>query len=143
MNGVWKKNWPMCVYEYPGFPQSPAATNQQIVQLVQQAGFNEVHEENIEDLLEGYGESLTNEELLQLEPTLHAFFKKKTTTSVPPPVIAQSADTTASTTTTTLSATFPPPPPAPPPPPVLSPEDYGSDHSASSEEADDPAPSNN
>lgn len=66
MNGVWRKIWPECVYGFKGFPQQDTLTKD-IVKLAQQAGFEEVDENDVTELLESHNEELTNEDLLELE----------------------------------------------------------------------------
>ncbi|KAK3875186.1 hypothetical protein Pcinc_019926 [Petrolisthes cinctipes] len=66
MNGVWKKIWPECIYGFKGFPQQSILTKE-IVMLAQQAGFEEVDENDVTELLESHNEELTNEDLMELE----------------------------------------------------------------------------
>ena len=66
MNAVWKKVWPECVHNFTGFADVPLITSQ-IVDLAQEAGFEEVDEEDVDDLLESHAEPLSNEDLMELE----------------------------------------------------------------------------
>ncbi|KAK3884365.1 hypothetical protein Pcinc_011376 [Petrolisthes cinctipes] len=66
MNGVWRKIWPECIYGFKGFPQQSILTKE-IVRLAQQAGFEEVDENDVTELLESQNEELTNEDLMELE----------------------------------------------------------------------------
>ena len=68
MNGCWGKLWPECNTGFGGFDGAAnvrAITND-IVRLSHLAGFREVDEDDIEDLLESHDEPLTNEELMDL-----------------------------------------------------------------------------
>ena len=66
MNAVWKKVWPECVHNFTGFADVPLITSQ-IVDLAQEAGFEEVDEEDVDDLLESHAEPFSNEDLMELE----------------------------------------------------------------------------
>ncbi|XP_029649971.1 tigger transposable element-derived protein 1-like [Octopus sinensis] len=69
MNSVWKNMWPDCVRDFTDFPpvESLHQVQQDIVTLANSAGFEEVKENDVIELLESHGESLSNEELLLLE----------------------------------------------------------------------------
>ncbi|KFD64279.1 hypothetical protein M514_23563 [Trichuris suis] len=64
-NGVWKKLCPEAVGRSEGFEAS--SLNPQIVELAREAGFMEVDEEDIEEVLASHEEDVTKEELLQLQ----------------------------------------------------------------------------
>ncbi|KFD61368.1 hypothetical protein M514_26423 [Trichuris suis] len=64
-NGVWKKLCPEAVGRSEGF--EPSSLNPQIVELAREAGFMEVDEEDIEEVLASHEEDVTEEELLQLQ----------------------------------------------------------------------------
>lgn len=66
MNGVWRKVWPECVHDFTGFP-SVSDIRKDIVQLSHEAGFEDVDDEDVAELLASHEEPLTNEELTMLE----------------------------------------------------------------------------
>nr|XP_006128720.1 tigger transposable element-derived protein 1-like [Pelodiscus sinensis] len=67
MNGVWAKLWPECVNDLKGFKDIIPAIKKDILGLAKKAGFDEVEEDDVTQLLQSHGEELTNEELMQLE----------------------------------------------------------------------------
>ncbi|XP_014788567.1 tigger transposable element-derived protein 1-like [Octopus bimaculoides] len=69
MNSVWKNIWPDCVRDFTDFPpvESLYQVQQDIVTLTNSAGFEEVKENDVIELLVSHRESLSNEELLLLE----------------------------------------------------------------------------
>lgn len=60
---MWKKIWPECVNAFKGFPKSDLAVKE-IVSLAHGAGFQEIEERDIVDLLQSHHEELTKEELM-------------------------------------------------------------------------------
>uniref|UniRef100_UPI00358DF661 tigger transposable element-derived protein 1-like isoform X2 n=1 Tax=Myxine glutinosa TaxID=7769 RepID=UPI00358DF661 len=66
MSGVWRNVWPECVHYLKDFVDLPAIRTQ-IVDLAKEAGFNEVDEDDVGELLESHGEDLTNDDLIQLD----------------------------------------------------------------------------
>ncbi|KAG7174211.1 Tigger transposable element-derived protein 1-like 158, partial [Homarus americanus] len=65
MNSVWRKLWPECVHNFVSFPSVPAV-RKTILTLVKKAGFDEVDDTDVEDLLDSHNEELTNEDLIEL-----------------------------------------------------------------------------
>ncbi|XP_064410189.1 tigger transposable element-derived protein 1-like [Latimeria chalumnae] len=65
MNGVWGKLWPESVNR--GFTDVVPSVNKDILKLAMTAGFDELEEKDIEEVLESHTEELTNEDLQQLE----------------------------------------------------------------------------
>ncbi|XP_065445765.1 tigger transposable element-derived protein 1-like [Chrysemys picta bellii] len=66
MNGIWHCAWPDAVHRFMGFDAVPAL-EQEIVKLAKDVGFEEVEEEDEQELLESHAELLTNEELIELD----------------------------------------------------------------------------
>lgn len=66
MNGVWRKLWPDCVNEFRGFPSTQTVVRE-IVGLAHDVGFNDVDEDDINELLGSHDEELTNEDLIVME----------------------------------------------------------------------------
>lgn len=74
MNNVWKKVWPKCVYGFVGLGTDGTEVmlpverlHQEITTLVQDTGFRDVDEENVEELLISQGKDFSNEDLIELE----------------------------------------------------------------------------
>lgn len=63
MSSAWKKLWPECVHDFVGFGNEDV----QVTALAQEAGFKEVNEENVGELLTSHREDLSNEDLIELE----------------------------------------------------------------------------
>lgn len=57
MNGCWKKVWPECVSDFGGFTDV-ADIRKDIVRLSHLAGFTEVDEDDVQELLESHEEPL-------------------------------------------------------------------------------------
>lgn len=64
-NGVWKKLCPEAVNDFKDF--EPTTINTSIVNLAKEAGFVEVDEDNVEEILASHDQELTEEELMQLQ----------------------------------------------------------------------------
>ncbi|XP_042221465.1 tigger transposable element-derived protein 1-like [Homarus americanus] len=72
MNGVWRKLWLECVRTLKGIEETMPNIQRNIVELAKHmVGFEEVDEENVQELLNSHGEDLTNEELIHLEQEQH------------------------------------------------------------------------
>ncbi|KAK4328695.1 hypothetical protein Pmani_000891 [Petrolisthes manimaculis] len=68
MNGCWKKLWKECVNDFAGFKvKDTSEVRMDIMRLSHLAGFKEVNEDDIQELLDSHDEPLTNEDLMQLE----------------------------------------------------------------------------
>ncbi|XP_066547533.1 tigger transposable element-derived protein 1-like [Amia ocellicauda] len=69
LNGVWQNIWPAVVNDFRDFAADEVLTNarHEIVELARTAGFDEVNEENVAELLESHREELSNEDLLELD----------------------------------------------------------------------------
>ncbi|XP_062926341.1 tigger transposable element-derived protein 1-like [Mobula hypostoma] len=64
-NGVWRKLCPEAVNDFKGF--EPSTINTTIVSLAKEAGFVEVDEGDVEEVLASHDQELTDEELMQLQ----------------------------------------------------------------------------
>ncbi|XP_062887428.1 general transcription factor II-I-like isoform X3 [Mobula hypostoma] len=64
-NSVWRKLCPEAVNDFKGF--EPVTINTAIVTLAKEAGFVEVDEDDVEEVLASYDQELTDEELMQLQ----------------------------------------------------------------------------
>ncbi|KAK4315557.1 hypothetical protein Pmani_013248 [Petrolisthes manimaculis] len=68
MNGSWKNLWKECVNDFAGFKvKDTSEVRKDIMRLSHLAGFKEVNEDDIQELLDSHDEPLTNEDLMQLE----------------------------------------------------------------------------
>ncbi|XP_053640875.1 tigger transposable element-derived protein 1 [Cherax quadricarinatus] len=67
MNIGWKQLWPECVNDFHDFQEALPDICRDIVTLARRAGFDEVDDDDVTELLESHGETLTKEELVQLE----------------------------------------------------------------------------
>ncbi|KAG7163193.1 Tigger transposable element-derived protein 1-like 126, partial [Homarus americanus] len=66
MNAVWRKVWPECMHDLSGF-MDVVAVHCDIASTSQEAGFQEVDEENVAKVLDSHTEELSIEDLLLLE----------------------------------------------------------------------------
>ncbi|KAK4300258.1 hypothetical protein Pmani_027528 [Petrolisthes manimaculis] len=66
MNGSWRKLWEDCVTDFTGFPDLKDV-RKDLVRLSHSAGFNEVDEEDIQQLFDSHAEPLSNEDLMEIE----------------------------------------------------------------------------
>ncbi|KAK4312082.1 hypothetical protein Pmani_016438 [Petrolisthes manimaculis] len=66
MNGSWRKLWKDCVTDFTGFPDLKDV-RKDLVRLLHSAGFNEVDEEDIQQLFDSHAEPLSNEDLMEIE----------------------------------------------------------------------------
>lgn len=66
MNGCWGNVWKEFVFDFEGFLDVDEARKDN-ENLSHQAGFEEVDEDDVKDLLESHKEPLTNEELMELD----------------------------------------------------------------------------
>ncbi|CAM2113140.1 unnamed protein product [Caretta caretta] len=62
----WRLAWQNAVHSFMGFDAIPAL-KQEIVKLAKDVGFEEVEEEDVQELLESHVEQMTNEELTELD----------------------------------------------------------------------------
>ncbi|MPC81563.1 Tigger transposable element-derived protein 1 [Portunus trituberculatus] len=68
MNLAWNKVWPECVHDFPGFTEDDiGAIRNDIVNLCHRAGFDEIEDDDVHDLLESHAEPLSNDELIELD----------------------------------------------------------------------------
>jgi hypothetical protein len=69
INGVWNKICTQFYHDLRGFntEYNITTSNKESMKVAQKAGLGEVHEEDIEDLLESHTKELTDEDLLELE----------------------------------------------------------------------------
>ena len=67
MNGVWRKLLPECVNDLKGFKHVFPILKTVILGPANKAGFDEVDEADVTQLLQSHGEELTNVDLNQLE----------------------------------------------------------------------------
>lgn len=67
LNGVWKNLLPKYVCNFQGLVNEIKAVQQKIVKLAVEAGFYDVDQNDVQELLESHSEELSKEELLQLE----------------------------------------------------------------------------
>lgn len=69
MNGCWKKLWPECVHGFEVFDgkETVSAVRKELVTLSHKLGFDEVDEDDVQELLDSHAEPLSTEELIQLE----------------------------------------------------------------------------
>jgi hypothetical protein len=65
MNACWKNLWPKMVRDFTGFKKVIDEIQYKSVQLSNQAGFDEVDKDDVEDILASHGNELANE-LIQL-----------------------------------------------------------------------------
>ncbi|KAK4311594.1 hypothetical protein Pmani_016911 [Petrolisthes manimaculis] len=66
MNVSWRKLWKDCVTDFTGCPDLKDV-RKDLVRLSHIAGFNEVDEEDIQQLFDSHEEPLSNEDLIQIE----------------------------------------------------------------------------
>ncbi|KAK4308438.1 hypothetical protein Pmani_019859 [Petrolisthes manimaculis] len=69
LNSTWKKLWPECVktgFDFTGFDDM-GTIRKDIVRLFHLAGFKEVDEDDVQELLQSHSEPLSNEDLMQLD----------------------------------------------------------------------------
>ncbi|KAK4320205.1 hypothetical protein Pmani_008924 [Petrolisthes manimaculis] len=69
LNSTWKKLWPECVktgFDFTGFDDM-GTIRKNIVRLFHLAGFKEVDEDDVQELLQSHSEPLSNEDLMQLD----------------------------------------------------------------------------
>ncbi|XP_018600856.2 tigger transposable element-derived protein 1-like [Scleropages formosus] len=67
MNSAWKNLCPKYVHGFKGFEDDLKCVRKEIVLLAMKAGFEDVDDENVSELLASHNEILSNEELLQLD----------------------------------------------------------------------------
>ncbi|XP_072121835.1 tigger transposable element-derived protein 1-like isoform X1 [Mobula birostris] len=69
MNGAWKNIWPECINNFSGFPPAESAekVTRDIVELANEAGFEDVVEGDVIHLLDSYEDYLSDEDLMLLE----------------------------------------------------------------------------
>jgi hypothetical protein len=67
MDNSWKKLWPEACHDFRGFEENEAAVTNDIVELANQLGMDEVDIDNVQELSQSHQTSLTNEELVELE----------------------------------------------------------------------------
>ncbi|XP_064103302.1 tigger transposable element-derived protein 1-like [Macrobrachium nipponense] len=74
LNGVWKHLCPQLVHDFVGFDISENIykASKECLVKAKEAGFDELEEKDIEELLESHREELTNEELLEMEKLQNA-----------------------------------------------------------------------
>lgn len=66
MNGSWRKVWEDCITDFTGFPDVKDV-RKDLVRLSHIAGFNEVDEEDIQQLFDSHEEPLSNKDVIQIE----------------------------------------------------------------------------
>jgi hypothetical protein len=71
MSSSWKKLWPEACHDFGGFEANEAAIANDIVELANQLGMDDVDIDNVQELLQSHQTSLTNEELVELEQQLY------------------------------------------------------------------------
>nr|XP_032834220.1 tigger transposable element-derived protein 1-like isoform X5 [Petromyzon marinus] len=69
LNACWGKLWKECKHDLTGL-QDPVNDIHRIVELARNAGFHEVEQADVVEVLESHGEELTNEEFIQLRKGL-------------------------------------------------------------------------
>ncbi|XP_051865280.1 tigger transposable element-derived protein 1-like [Pristis pectinata] len=69
MNGVWQNIWPGCIINFTDVPAAEPAekVTRDIVTLANEAGFEDIVEEDVIQLLDSHEENLSNEDLMLLE----------------------------------------------------------------------------
>ncbi|MPC82608.1 hypothetical protein E2C01_077283 [Portunus trituberculatus] len=68
MNLAWNKVWAECAQDFPGFAEDDiGAIRNDLVNLCHRADFDEVDDDDVQDLLETNAESLSNDELIELD----------------------------------------------------------------------------
>ena len=67
MNQIWKKIWPECIQSHEEV-ESLSKIRENILNLANDIGFENMEESDLIDLLDADREHLSNEELIQLEP---------------------------------------------------------------------------
>jgi hypothetical protein len=67
MNSSWKKLWPETCHDFRRFEENEAAVVNDIVELANQLGMDEVDIDNVQELVQSHQTSPTNEELVELE----------------------------------------------------------------------------
>lgn len=67
MNGCWRNLWPECVERKQEVPVDDTAVRKDIVHISHKAGFNEVDENDVQELLDSHSEPLSNDDLMELE----------------------------------------------------------------------------
>uniref|UniRef100_A0A8C9R0F3 HTH CENPB-type domain-containing protein n=1 Tax=Scleropages formosus TaxID=113540 RepID=A0A8C9R0F3_SCLFO len=70
MNAVWMKLLPEFVHDVKGFESVEKTIKEDIVKLAYRAGFEQVHTEDVEEVLDSHTEELTNEELIHSNPAI-------------------------------------------------------------------------
>lgn len=65
MNGCWRKIWPEVVHDFKGFDVQ--AVRGDIVKLSHTAGFTDVDEQDVQELLDSHDQPLSVEDLLQMQ----------------------------------------------------------------------------
>ena len=72
VNGCWKNPWPECVNEFAGFTPARKEFCEHVAKIMALArqvvgeGFSDLQESEVEELLEGHAEHLTDEDLEEL-----------------------------------------------------------------------------
>ena len=68
-NGVWKKLCPQFVHDFKGYSidDNVAKANVKSLRLAQQVGFEDLEEEDIDNLLQSHTQELSNEDLFDIE----------------------------------------------------------------------------
>ena len=67
LNAAWRKIYPSAVHSFEGFVETEQAVMKEIVEMANQLGFDEVDEDDVQELLASHETPLTNEELLELD----------------------------------------------------------------------------
>ncbi|MPC83461.1 hypothetical protein E2C01_078172 [Portunus trituberculatus] len=68
MNLAWNKVWSERAHDFPGFAEDNiGAIRNDIANLCHRAGFDEVDDNDVQDLLESHAEPLSNDELIELD----------------------------------------------------------------------------
>ncbi|MPD02442.1 hypothetical protein E2C01_098025 [Portunus trituberculatus] len=68
MNLTWNKVWPECAHNFPGFAEDDiSAIRNDIVNLCRRGDFDEVDDDDVQDLLESHAEPLSNDELIEVD----------------------------------------------------------------------------
>lgn len=69
LNGVWKKLCPYFVHDFKGFSinDNVASANRKSLLFAQQLGFDELEDNDINELLQSHHEELSNDDLLEIE----------------------------------------------------------------------------
>lgn len=69
LNGVWKKLCPHFVHNFKGFSNNDnvASANRKSLHFAQKLGFDELEDNDIDELLQSHQEELSNDDLLEIE----------------------------------------------------------------------------